>query len=201
MIAAVGWASQSATNSKACFTESGVGKNLGAGCQPQESKQHNPRKPNGFGSRESVFQPGSCRFVKRRILVDRINKQIYVWGDHRWSGLFSFRTISLSSSSAASARAFLKSSRSDPRWYVGWTNRDLAAGACEERPARTASFRTRSKSTLRSRARCFSKASTSGSRCTWVSTAPVYQGGDVRDVGAAYRARSWAVEHSAPKFQ
>jgi hypothetical protein len=47
----------------------------------------------------------------------------------------------LSSSSAASAIAIVKSSRSDPRWYVGWTNHRKA---CEERPARTASF-TRSK--------------------------------------------------------
>src|SRR5207248_893377 len=117
-----------------------------------ESEQHNPSKPDGFVSGKNAFEPRLCSCVERRILVYSVDENVDIRSNHKASGLFNFRNVSSSSNSSASASAFVKSSWSVPRWYVGWMNRGLTVTPCEESPARTASLSARSNSSLRSRA-------------------------------------------------
>jgi hypothetical protein len=78
------------------------------------------------------FDPALCWFMESRILIERVNQEVCVGRDHRRSASLILRMVSSSSSSSAKAKAWVRSTWSEPAAYVFCTNLvpELLAFSC-----------------------------------------------------------------------
>lgn len=148
-------------NTPTVFTVNEVAKILRI-CSSSPCSAFGPWLSDRSCSRKDFIQPSLSVAVKRNILIDCIHQQTDVGRNHLGSANLIFRIVSVSSSSSATAKAFVKWTSGGPIEHVFCTKR--LAWSLLPAPgvsaARTASLRARSSSAFRLRTSQRSSSST-----------------------------------------